>query len=373
MTIKARKPTGVVPYPFLLVEGEEKAGKTWAAAILSRSARVGQTYWLDLGEGSGDEYGAIPGTRYLVLEHDGSYAQVLEQIVAVKAEAQRAKDAGEPPVVLVIDTLTDLWDGLKNWTSERARGSRANQRKLAEDPNAELQVSMNLWNDAAARYRKLATQLLTFPGIVVATARGKSVAQLDDSGRPVEGQKAYKVEGHKTLPFDATLWLRMFRDAPPVVVGARSVHAGVRPGEDKPQPITDRHDDLLDWLIFDVLKCDASAAHVRDLNHVTGGDLTPEEALQDSPPPTRGVPAEDQWAKPIVTDGEWLKGWKKKLNGADRPALVLLWNDLGDHVKNLTISPEDKAEAENLWKARRTVLDHKDAEAARSNAKEPEA
>jgi len=72
--IKSRKPTGVVPYPVILLEGPEKAGKTWAALLLSRSERVGQTYVLDLGEGSADEYGAIPGVRYEVLEHDGTYA-----------------------------------------------------------------------------------------------------------------------------------------------------------------------------------------------------------------------------------------------------------------------------------------------------------
>ena len=54
--IKARKPTGAVPYPVILIEGEEKAGKSYAAALLSTSPRVGATYWLDLGEGSADEY-----------------------------------------------------------------------------------------------------------------------------------------------------------------------------------------------------------------------------------------------------------------------------------------------------------------------------
>ena len=43
MTLRTRKPTGAVPWPCVLLEGEEKAGKTWALAELSGSERVGQT------------------------------------------------------------------------------------------------------------------------------------------------------------------------------------------------------------------------------------------------------------------------------------------------------------------------------------------
>lgn len=64
MTLKTRKPTGAVPWPLVLLEGEEKAGKSWALAELSASDKVGDTYWFDLGEGAADEYGAIPGARY---------------------------------------------------------------------------------------------------------------------------------------------------------------------------------------------------------------------------------------------------------------------------------------------------------------------
>ncbi|WP_336026790.1 hypothetical protein [Geodermatophilus sp. FMUSA9-8] len=102
--LPTRKPTGRVPWPCVLLEGEEKAGKSWALAQLSTSDRIGPLYWIDLNEGAGDEYGAIPGARYELVEHDGSYAQVLAAVQAVKAEARRAADAGEKPVVLGIDT-----------------------------------------------------------------------------------------------------------------------------------------------------------------------------------------------------------------------------------------------------------------------------
>jgi hypothetical protein len=273
MALKTRRPTGAVPWPLILLEGGEKAGKSWACAELSASEKVGQTYWLDLGEAAADEYGAIPGARYLVLDHNGTWGDILGQVADVRAEAKRAADAGEPPVVLVIDSMTAEWELLKDWAANRAKGSRSNQQRLQRDPHAEVQVPMNLWNDATARHRRLMTMLMTFPGIVVMTARGKDVAALDSSGRPVEGSKDYKVEGHKSLAFDASVWVRMSREHPPIVVGARSVHAGIRPGADKPQPMPDF---TLERLIFDALKCNPAEARVRALTPAKPGDEAPD-------------------------------------------------------------------------------------------------
>ena len=273
MAIKTRQPTGAVPWPLILLEGGEKVGKSYAAAELSGSEKVGQTYWLDLNEGAADEYGAVPGARYLVVEHDGTWGAILAQVAEVRQEAQRAASAGEKPVVLVVDSMTAEWDLLKDWAGNRAKTSKSNQQRLQRDPNAEVQVPMNLWNDATARHRRLMTLLMTFPGIVVMTARGKEVATLDQSGRPVEGSKDYKVEGHKNLAFDASVWVRLSRDHAPIVVGARSVHAGIRPGVDKPQPMPDF---TLERLIFDALKCDPSAARAREVTEMKAGNESPD-------------------------------------------------------------------------------------------------
>jgi len=266
MTIRTRKPTGAVPWPLILLEGQEKSGKSWACAELSASDKVGQTYWVDLGEGASDEYGAIPGARYEVVEHDGSWADIVGQVEAVKAEAVRADTAGEPPVVLVIDSMSAEWTALTDWAQDRARRSKHGQQLLAKDPDAEVPVSMNYWNDANQRHRKLMTILMTFPGIVVVTARGKEVAELDPKGKPVPGGKDYKVEGQKGLAYDVSVWVRMSRTEAPQIVGARSVHAGIKPGVDKPRRSPSF---TLEWLIFEVLKCNPRTAHVRDLRPVT--------------------------------------------------------------------------------------------------------
>jgi hypothetical protein len=279
MTLKTRKPTGVVPWPLILVEGGEKTGKSYACALLSASEKVGRTLWLDWGEGAADEYGAIPGARYEVIEHDGSWASIIGQVQAAKAEAQLAKEHGGKPLVLVIDSITCEWESLKDWASDRARTQRSNREKLQRDPNAEVNVSMNLWNDAASRHRKLMTLLMTFPGIVLVTARGGEVAAVEN-GKPVEGKKSYRVDGHKSLAYDATVWLRLSHDMRPAVVGARSVHHGIRPGIDPVKTLD--ADWSLEWLIFEALKCDPAKAHTRDLMEAKTEAMTPEQIRDEA-------------------------------------------------------------------------------------------
>jgi hypothetical protein len=280
MALKTRPPTGRVPWPLILIEGSEKAGKSWCAAELSASPKVGRTFWLDIGEGAADEYGAIPGARYEVIDHDGSWADILGQVAEVKALAEQTVKRGELPVVLVIDSMTAEWDVLKGIADSRAR-QRLAKRGKAVAPDAEPQISMDLWNDANSKHRRLMTMLMTFPGVAIVTARGKEVAALDSGGKPIEGRKEYKVEGHKSLAYDCSAWVRLSRDNPPIVVGARSVHSGVRPGVDRPVPAPSF---TLEWLIFEVLKCDPSGAQVRQLAEGPGertAQQIADEAMRD--------------------------------------------------------------------------------------------
>lgn len=274
--LKTRQPTGRIPYPLILIEGGEKAGKSWACAELSASNKVGQTYWIDLGEGAADEYGAIPGARYLVVEHDGTWKALIGAVDAIREEAQRAADADEPPVVLVIDSMTAEWDMLKDWTAQRARNSDRGQKALRANPDAEIDISMNYWNDATSRHRQLMTRLMTFPGIVVMTARGKETAAVDAGGKPIKNEKSYAVEGQKNLAYDASVWVRVSREHPPMVIGARSVHSGLRPGVDKPEPMKDF---TLERLIFEALRCEPSKAHVRALATQRPAAVLRDEAL----------------------------------------------------------------------------------------------
>ena len=247
--------------------------------MLSVSPKVGRTVWLDLNEGAADEYGAIKGVRYEVIEHDGTWPSIIGQVTAAKEAAEKAVANGDKPLALVVDSMTAEWDLLKTWAESRAKLTDFNKKKLRENPNAEIDVSMNFWNDANSRHRKLMLLLMTFPGIVVMTARGKDVAALDKNGRPVPNTKEYKVEGNKNLAFDASCWIRMFRDKPAIMVGARSVNVGVRPGKDDPLNLDP--DWSLEGVIFNLLKCDPSNTHVRDLAEMQA-QRTPEQIRDEA-------------------------------------------------------------------------------------------
>jgi len=271
-----------VSCPVVLVEGPEKCGKTTAAVILSASDRVGRTFWLDRGEGSADEYGAWPGARFEIVEGESDWSTLVRRVDEVKAYAQWAKDSGEKPAVLVVDTMSDVWAGLSAWASDRQRERLAKRgRRVGED--VEVKPTVDLWNDANRRHGTLMTKFLTFPGIVILLARGKEIASFDDAGKPVERQKDYRVDGQKNLGFDATVWMRLSRTEPPTIIGARSVHAGIRPGIDESQPVLVKEADgrLLEWLIFDAIRFDPQNTQVRDIVSTTVGALLPEEGGED--------------------------------------------------------------------------------------------
>jgi hypothetical protein len=285
-----RKPTGEPPYPAVLVEGPEKSGKGHNAALLTASMRVGQVFWLDWGEGSGDEYADIPGASCELIVHDGSWASITGQLAAVAAEAARALEASEAPVLLVVDSFSAEWEALKTYADHRARQSPSARRKLEKNPDAEISVPLNIWGDVHTKNYQLMRMLMTFPCIVVITARGKETAALDGDGRPIPNEKSYKVEGHKNLAYDASAWVRLSREAPPTVIGARSVHAGVRPGVDPAKQIPDL---TLDWLIFDLLLSGSVAGRARELP--TPKPETETEPADPASSASRAVGGEQQW------------------------------------------------------------------------------
>jgi hypothetical protein len=274
MTLHTRPPTGKVAAPLILLEGGEKAGKSYSAAQFSTSDKVGRVLWLDLGEGAADEYAAIPGTRYEVIEHDGSYHSIYGQVCAARDEAHRAAAAGEPPVVLVIDNMTALWELLKEWIDGRARRRPKNRAALEKDPNTEIDLTTDLWNDATGRWRAVMTKLMTFNGPVIAIARGKEVVEIGPDGKPTRN-RTYRVEGQKHLPYDATVWVRMTREDGAKVIGARSVHLGLRPGE-RAKALPD--DWSLEWLIFDQLRYEPGV--IRDLRE-TGSAVEQRADAED--------------------------------------------------------------------------------------------
>lgn len=259
MTLKTRKPTGVVPWPLILVEGEEKAGKSWLVAKLTSSQRIGRKVWLELGsEGTADQYGAIPGADYEIVEHNGTWPGVRQVVRDAYDAAQAAQDAGDPPLLFVVDTGTAEWDLLKETAEQRARNSKYGRKILADDPNADVPVDRSHWTYVTEQhYEHFIEPLKRFPGIAVVIARGKEISSTDGNGKPVPNSREYKVEGQKNLGFDCHAWIRLSRNGPPTVIGMRSVARPIRPGRDKPVQDPDLE---LERFIFDILGCDPATA-----------------------------------------------------------------------------------------------------------------
>ncbi|WP_242882654.1 ATP-binding protein [Actinomadura litoris] len=279
MVLRTRRPTGAVSWPLILLEGGEKVGKTYTAIQLTASPRIGRAFWIALGEPDADEYGALPGADYELVEHEGTFASVLSAVEEIHALAAEVPP-GEPPVMLGIDTMTAEWEWLKDWADERARKSDSNKKKLARDPHAEIVISPNIWTDTNARHRRLMRLLMTFKGVVVIIARGRETIAVDDNGRPIPNTRDYRVEGQRGLPFDASVWIRLDRDKPATVVGCRSVHTGVRPGIDPPIELK-KKDWTLEWIIFEVLKCDPATAHASRLVD-RKAEMTPEQIRDEA-------------------------------------------------------------------------------------------
>lgn len=312
MTLKTRRPTGAPSWPLILLAGEAKTGKTWAAAEFTGDERIGRAFWVDLGEGCADEYGAVPGADYEIIEHDGTWIDIIGQVAEVRDVAREALANGEPPVMLVIDSMTAEWAMLSAWTDLRARRSQSNQKALEADPDAEIDITANYWNDANSRHNRLMNILKTFPGIVVMTSLETEKTQFGPNGRPLpKAPKVARPDAQKRLPADSTAWVRLALDSPPTIVGLRSVRRTIRPGIDKPKPWPDFS---LAKLVFDEIGIGSQKAAVRDVpvlsaDQVADGeqDMDPamvarQAAYMRSVEQVRKLGAELKWEKNALVE-----------------------------------------------------------------------
>lgn len=243
--LRTRPPTGHVPYPTVLVEGLPKEGKSVIARKLSASPRVGRTFVFDVGEVASDEYAALG--RFELVEWGTTWQGFQQQLEAALAVPQ---DAGKPNVV-VVDQVTAVWQTFGvAWADLRARRSRAGQKALERDPDAAIDPTMNLWNDAKDRWRWMMDRLGAWPGIAVLVARGGEVAKVE-GGQPVAGQTVYRVEAEKSLLFDVTAQVQVRAGRKAHLVAVKSLYL-----RDAGLPIelpNAWEDNPLDHLVFDLL------------------------------------------------------------------------------------------------------------------------
>jgi hypothetical protein len=193
-----RRPTGKPSWPILLLAGSEKAGKSWSCAEASGSDLVGRTLWIGIGEDDPDEYANVPGADFEIVEHDGTYRDILAAIDWAVAEPA----ADGKPNLIVVDSMTRLWDLLcdmaQDTAAKRAERKRSNSRTPAGDD--EVQITMDLWNQAKDRWGHVVDSLRAHQGPTLLTARLEEVTVMVN-GKP-SGERTLKVKTEKGLPYD---------------------------------------------------------------------------------------------------------------------------------------------------------------------------
>ena len=225
MTLQTRKPTGKPVWPMVLIAGREKAGKTYTAAQASCSEHIGRTFWLAFGEDDPDEYGAMPGARIEIVDHDGSPSGLLAAIRAASAEPM----TDGKPNVIVLDSGTRLWNALSDLAQleadQRAK-SKAERYGRKAAPDGESDISMDLWNRAKTRHARIAKALHDHHGPVIITARMEQVAVIDKAGKPT-AEKDWKIQTEKTLPYDVGAIVRIPERGTFQLQGVRSLRLSV--------------------------------------------------------------------------------------------------------------------------------------------------
>ncbi|MGO2188243.1 MAG: AAA family ATPase [Microbacterium gubbeenense] len=211
MSRTIRKPTGLPSWPVLLLAGFEKAGKSYSAAEASSSDLIGETYWISFGEQDPDAYGAIPGARFNIVEHDGSLGDMVAAIQDAKSQPR-----GDKPNMLVIDSASKVWMAISAWVD--AAAAQRNKR----DRHGELVVGTDLWNKANTKWQSFLNMLRGWDGPVILTARMDLVTVMDDRGLPTR-DKTNKIKAQKSLPYDVDAIVEMPTRGQATLAGARSV------------------------------------------------------------------------------------------------------------------------------------------------------
>lgn len=230
--IQWREPTGLPSWPILLLAGVEKAGKTYQAAVASASERVGMTWWVAFGEDEPDEYGAIPGARFRIVQHDGTYRGLIRALDAINAQPRTDPDR---PDLIVVDSATRVWELLSAEAQAQANERAVKKAKRFNKPVPEddVTIGMDLWNTAAERWAHVMECLREHDGPVILTARLDVVTVVDERGEPTK-EKTLRVKAHKSLPFDVGAIAHLMAPGEVYLTGVRSLRMPLQVGERKP-------------------------------------------------------------------------------------------------------------------------------------------
>jgi hypothetical protein len=286
---QGHRPSGKSSWPIVLVAGPEKTGKTYLVAEFTGSDLIGETFWIEFGEDSAEQYGGVPGARYVIADHDGTFNDVCRR--AREAVAEPMRDG--KPNCIVIDSVSIIWETLSAEAQQIANG-----RRKIEDVDAESKITSDVWNLVTDRWKKLLRILRSHNGPVILIARLDIVAVMDAAGQPTK-EKMRKVKAQKALPYDVGVIVQIPEYRKFQLTGVRSLVLQMPPGKtfDLPDDFT------LDGLMRNMgLPADGlteprtfvePAPSAADAIEERGGGAPPDR------PATRGRGrVDDQWTTP---------------------------------------------------------------------------
>lgn len=210
--VKTHKPSGIPAWPIMLLAGGEKCGKSYSATEFSSSDLIDKTFWIEFGEHTAEEYGAMPGARFEIVDHDGTFDSVLEQVEDIITEPY-----GNKPNSIVIDSMGKIWETLSD---EQATIAKRRGKTV---------ITMDQWNVAKKRWASLFGALMRHYGPVILTARYEQVAVMDDRGQPT-GKKEWKIKAEKNLGFDVDATILMPEPQRYFLSGVKSLVFKLPPG-----------------------------------------------------------------------------------------------------------------------------------------------
>ena len=313
MAPKNRKPTGKPSWSRILLSGDAGGRKSWAAAELSADERIGGMFWLEVGDGedTADEYGLIPGVKYDIIEHDGTWKEIYEQLSEHWVLAKKAEEAGGLRIALTVDAMSGIHSMLQSMLDTRARRKLANQLEgkgenpdLAWSSEREVTITPDLWNLARKRHEQFMSKVLTWPGPVVLISREK-VATVFDAAGNLTKQKDWTLECRKDLHKQCTAWIRMNPGEVPLVKKLRSAKHGIMPDEDR---AIARRDFTCANLIFDWVGCEPRESRAPAFHELDADQNMPDE---EPAAQLRSQDALTAVKKEIVANGAAL-GWDMK-------------------------------------------------------------
>lgn len=228
MTITTTKPTGRPSWPVLLLSGIEGAGKSYAIAEASASPLVDGALWVNYGEKRPDEYAALPGADFGIVEHDGTYEALLATLTEIATLEQ-----GDRPKLLVLDSASKLWETIGAHVQQVANDqATARAEARGRSPLLPADVSPELWTVARDMWLKVILTLQAYPGPVIITARMEDQSVVDDAGNLISSK--LRTQTQKSLGFDADAIVDMPARGRAILRKVRSVRIPLTEPEEWP-------------------------------------------------------------------------------------------------------------------------------------------